>query len=180
MPILQEWFSGPWGPVVIFFLRIGDVSLGTVRLMLLSRHARQWVAGIAFFEIAIWVVAAGTAINNLNSVWHILGYAGGFSAGSVVGMWLEERLAYGFIAVHIVSRKAELKIAKALRQRNFGVTTLKGYGQDGDVGVLFAVIRRRDFPVLLGELRRFDAEAFVTVEETRDIRRGWLFQSRRK
>lgn len=82
-------FAAPIGALLIFMLRIVDVSMATVRLIFIVRGARGLAAVIGFFEVLIWVVAAGHALQHLDSILHVVGYAGGFAAGSYVGVWLE-------------------------------------------------------------------------------------------
>jgi uncharacterized protein YebE (UPF0316 family) len=180
MPPIDALFAGPWGPLIIFFLRIFDVSLATLRMLLSVRGARLAVPIIGFFEILIWVFAVGTAIMNLHSVWHLIGYAAGFSAGASVGLWLEEKLAFGTATVRVMSRNGGAQLAEALRGRGFGVTEFAGNGRDGRVDVVYTVLRRRHVPHVFQEVQRWDPDAFVLVEEPRSIQRGWLFSTRRK
>jgi uncharacterized protein YebE (UPF0316 family) len=95
MEIIEQLFGGPWGPLVIFLLRIVDVSLATVRMLLSVRGQKLLVPLIGFFEVLIWLFAAGNAIRHLSSPYHVIGYAGGFAAGTAVGLWVEEKLAFG-------------------------------------------------------------------------------------
>lgn len=61
------------GPIRVFFMRIADVSLATLRMLLIMRNARLWAPVIGFFEVLIWILAAGTAIQHLQRPWHMLG-----------------------------------------------------------------------------------------------------------
>jgi uncharacterized protein YebE (UPF0316 family) len=178
--MLPEIFAGPAGPIVIFLLRIVDVSLATVRTLLAIRGQRLVVTVIGFFESLIWVLAVGTAIRFLNSPYHVLGYAAGFATGNAVGLWLEEKLAMGLATLHIISRTGGVELAEALRDRGFGVTEFLGQGRDGKVEVVNTVVRRRRVKEVLAEVDRWDPDAFVSVEEPRTVRRGWMFDKRRK
>lgn len=175
---LDILLAGPWGPVVIFCLRIFDVSLQTLRVVLSVRNARLAVPIIGFFEVLIWIFAVGSAIRNLESGWHILGYSAGFACGSAVGLWIEEKLAIGLSSVRIISTHGGVELAEALRARGFGVTEFTGQGRDGRVEIVYTVLRRRQVPELLAEVDRWDAGAFVTVEEPRAIRKGWMMARR--
>jgi uncharacterized protein YebE (UPF0316 family) len=130
---MTEIFAGPLGPLLIFGLRIVDVSLATLRMLLTMRNARKLVPVIGLFESLIWVVAVGTAIQNLHSVWHVLGYSGGFASGTAVGLWLEGKLAVGLATVRVISTSQGEAVADALRERGFGVTEFPGYGRQGRV-----------------------------------------------
>jgi uncharacterized protein YebE (UPF0316 family) len=173
-------FAGPWGPLVIFTLRIVDVSLATLRMLLSVRGQRVVVPIIGFFEVLIWLFAAGSAIQYLNSPLHVLGYAGGFAAGTAVGLWVEEKLAFGLATVRIISGHVGVELADALREQGFGVTEFAGEGREGKVEVVYTVARRDQIKGIMGVVDTWDPDAFVTVEEPRSIRRGWLLQKRRK
>ncbi len=180
MNTLDPLFSCAWGPIIIGLLRVGDVSLATVRMMLIMRGIRWPVPLIAFVEVLIWVLAVGSAIQNLQSGWHLVGYAGGFAAGNLVGMWVEEKLAFGFASLRIVSSDPGVEVATVLRDRGCGVTQFFGRGKSGDVEVLYTVVRRRDLPAILALVRERDPESFITIEETKSVMHGWLFFDRRK
>lgn len=178
--MLTTIFAGPWGPLAIFALRIVDVSLATTRTLLSIRGARMVVPVLGFFESLIWVLAVGTAIRHLNSPLHVLGYAGGFAAGTAIGLWLEEKLALGLATFNIISRQGGVEIAQGLRDRGFGVTEFLGQGREGSVEMVNTVVRRRQVRDVLAEVDRWDPDAFVSVEEPRTVRRGWMFDKRRK
>lgn len=180
MEALDALFAGPWGPLAIFALRIVDVSLSTVRMLLAVRGHRTVVPFIGFFEVLIWVFAVGNAIRFLDSPLHLLGYAAGFATGSVVGLMIEERLAIGFGTIRVVSRHAGVEMAQALRDLGFGVTEFGAQGRDGRVEVMYTVCKRRDIPRVLTEVERWDRQAFITVEEPREIRWGWMQSSPRQ
>ncbi len=177
---MTELFAGPWGPILIFGLRIVDVTLATMRMLLVMRNQRAIVPFIGFFEAAIWVLAVGTAIQNLHSIWHILGYAGGFASGNLVGLWVEGKLAMGLASVRVISRNAGEDVANALRHEGFGVTEFSGYGREGRVELLLTLVKRRQINRVVATVEAEDPDAFISVEEPRTIRRGWLFSTRRK
>ena len=177
---MEELLASNWGPLVIFCLRIGDVSLATVRMLLAVRGMKYVAPFIGFFEVLIWVLAVSTVIRHLDSPMHLIGYAAGFSTGTLVGVLIEERIAFGLATVRVVSRIGGVELAEALRDRGFGVTEYAGQGREGKVEVVDAVLRRRDLPTVLREVDNWDPDAFVTIQEPKAIRRGWLLQKRRK
>jgi uncharacterized protein YebE (UPF0316 family) len=173
-------FGGPWGPLLIFGLRIFDVSLATIRILLAVRGQRWIVPVIGFFEILIWIFAVGNAIRHLDSGLHVLGYAAGFSAGNLAGLWIEEKLAFGLATMRIISRSAGVQLADALRSFGFGATEFSARGRAGQVEVIYTVVKRRDIPRVFREVDHWDPDAFVTVEEPRSIRRGWMHTTPRQ
>ena len=178
--MFQELLAGPAGPVVIFFLRISDVSLATVRMLLMVRNKKLLVPVLAFFEVSIWVFAVGTVVQHLSSPWHLLGYAGGYATGNVVGMFIEERLALGLATVRTMVREGGVELAAALREGGFAVTEMTGRGRDGMVDVLYSVLRRRRVAPYVRMVNETAPDSFVVVEEPRGVQRGWLFPLRKK
>ena len=100
--------------LLIFGLRMANITLDTLRLMLVVQRRRALSALVGFFQALIFVLALGTVLQNLDSPWNILGYAGGYAAGILAGMALEERLAIGFSHVRIVSTEHGPQLAAAL------------------------------------------------------------------
>ena len=177
---MDALFASAWGPLLIFCLRIVDVSLATIRMLLAMRGVKYIAPLIGFFEVLFWIVAVGNAIRFLDSPLHLLGYGLGFATGTLVGMWIEEKMAFGTANVRVVSRHGGVELAEALRDRGFGVTEYAGLGREGQVEVLDAVVRRRDLATVFREVELWDPDAFVTVGEPRMIQRGWMFGKRRK
>ncbi|MFC1574972.1 DUF2179 domain-containing protein [Gemmatimonadota bacterium] len=177
---MEALLMGPTGPILIFFMRVVDVSLATVRMLLIMRKAKLWAPVIGFFEVLIWLVAAGTAIQHLESPWHVLAYAGGFAAGNYVGLLLEGRLALGFASVQVFAAHHGAQLAEALRAFGHGVTQLQGQGRDGSVEVILSVVKRKDLALVNALVTDLAPGSFVSVEEPTAIQHGWLFPKRRK
>jgi uncharacterized protein YebE (UPF0316 family) len=177
---MMEFFAGPWGPALIFALRVVDVSMGTMRVLTVVRGARSLAALISFFEILIWVVAAGAVIQNLSSPLHAVGYAGGFAAGTAVGMWLEGKLALGVCSVRVFSTHSQQALVETLREQGYGVTEQEGKGREGPVAILHAVVRRRDVRDVTRTVEKYDPDAFVTIQNDAVVHRGWLLAAKRR
>ena len=160
------------GGLLIFCLRLTDVTLGTLRILMTVRGRKYLAALIGFFEVTIFIVAVSQVVRNVNNVWMVLGYSLGFAAGTLVGMTIEERLALGFTVVRIISTDIENKIADALRALGYGVTEMDRAGSARPVEILEVVVQRHDLPVILQTIDEVDSKAFVTVEETRRVYRG--------
>jgi len=178
--MLQELVAGPLGPFVVFFLRVTDVSMATLRMLLIMRNRRLLAPLIGFFEVLVWVAAIGIVVQHLQSPLHVVGYAGGFAAGSFLGLYLEERLALGLATVRAVVRSGGAEVSMELREAGFGVTETVGQGRDGAVEVLYSVLPRRQVRRALDLIERGAPDSFVVVDEPRRVRRGWLFTARKK
>jgi uncharacterized protein YebE (UPF0316 family) len=157
-----------------------DVSMATVRMLLIVRGHRLLAPLIGFFEILIWVTAIGIVVQHLQSPFHIVGYAAGFATGNYIGLRLEERLALGLATVRTVIQSGGAELAGHLRSAGFGVTEMGGRGKDGPVEVLYSVIPRRQTAECLAIINQDAPGSFVVVDEPRRVLRGWQFPSKKK
>ena len=172
MAELDALFAGPWGALLIFCLRIVDVSLDTMRVLFTVRGKRTIAGFLGFFQAMIWIFAVGSAIKHLGSWMHILGYAGGYATGTMVGITIEQAVAYGVSTVRIISRTGGVEIAEALRDCGYGVTEFGGYGREGPVEIVNSVVHRNDLDQVMAIVDRWDKDAFVTVEDPKILRGG--------
>lgn len=117
-------------------------------MRLITRGSRVLAPLVNFVEILIWVVAAGVALQNLDSPLHVVGYAAGFAGGTPLGVWLEERLAPGLSTVQAICRGDGEQVAADLRELGVGVTTVRCEGREGSVDIVSTVVRRSNVPGL--------------------------------
>jgi uncharacterized protein YebE (UPF0316 family) len=157
----------------IFVMRIADMTLDTLRVLFMMRGQRLVAGIIGFFQSAIFIIAVSRVMTQLDNPWNIVGYAGGFALGVMVGMTIEGRMAIGFGQMRIISIAQGQAIANALRAKGHGVTELPGRGRDGMVTVLNLTVRRKDIDTVQKMVRTVDDEAFITVEEVRPLWRGF-------
>jgi uncharacterized protein YebE (UPF0316 family) len=157
----------------IFMLRIGDMSLDTLRMLFVVRGRKALVWGLGFFQSLLFVVAISTVLTNLNNAMTILAYATGFASGNVIGMWIEERMAVGFLQFTIISSTRGAVIAEQLRKSGYAVTEIPARGKNGTVTMLHTNVKRKDMDNIETIVLEADPEAFVTLDEIRPVRRGY-------
>ncbi|MFV1858134.1 MAG: DUF2179 domain-containing protein [Anaerolineales bacterium] len=160
-------------PILIFFIRVTDMSLDTLRVLFVVRGRRPqaWVVG--FVQSALWVIAVASVLNHLDNLLNVLAYAAGFATGNVVGMRIEERLAIGHSHLRVISRQRGQAVAGAVRSAGYAVTELSGRGKDGTVSILTTSVRRRDIDPVRSEVLQADPDAFVTLSDVRPLHRGF-------
>lgn len=139
-----DWYAWVILPVIVFIARICDVTLGTLRIIFISRGRRKIAPILGFFEVLIWIVAIGQLVQYLHSVTAFVAYAGGFAAGNYVGLWLEDRIAFGTYILRIMTSEGGEDLAKAIRHTGFGVTQVQGKGAVTDVTILYTIVKRRN------------------------------------
>jgi uncharacterized protein YebE (UPF0316 family) len=165
----QAWL----GAGLIFMLRVTDMSLDTLRVLVVmrGRKAIAWLLG--FFQSAVFVLAISSVLTHLDNPLNVIGYAAGFATGNVVGMMIEERLAIGHILLSIVSPRLGSAIAERLRKEGYAVTEIPARGKDGMVCLLNANVLRKNADLVRKLVKDVDEEAFITSEDIRPVRRGF-------
>ena len=158
---------------LIFGIRVTDMTLDTMRVLFVIRGRKPLAWTLGFFQSALWVIAITTVLGNLDNLWNIAAYAGGFATGNVVGMLIEERLAIGHGHMRIISSRRGTAIAEAVRQAGYAATEFAGRGKDGTVSVISCSVARKDIGALRTKVYGIDPEAFITVEEIRPLHRGF-------
>jgi len=165
----QSWIAA-FG---IFFLRVLETSLDTLRVLFVMRGRKAIVWAIGFFQSSVFVLAIASVISDLNNPLKIFGYAAGFATGNVVGMWIEEKLAIGHIQMIIVSSNLGTAIAEKIRGEGFAVTEIPARGRNGMVTMLSCSVFRRNVQKIHKLVNQIDANAFITTEDVRPVRRGF-------
>lgn len=159
--------------LLIFFLRVVDVSLATVRMLMVirGRKALAWIIG--FVQAIVFVVALQAVLSGLDNWLNILGYAAGFATGNVAGMMIEERMALGHTHLRIISSGRGAEVAKHLRGAGFAVTEIPGRGKDGTVTLLNVSVLRKRVLEVRHLVEDVDQDAMVTAEDIHPVRRGF-------
>jgi uncharacterized protein YebE (UPF0316 family) len=161
-------------PLLIFLARVMDVSLGTMRIILVSRGHRRVAPLIGFVEILVWLVAIGQVVQNLDRPLNYFAYAGGYATGTWVGLFMDGKLALGLVAVRIITRKDAEELIGRLREGQFGVTSVAARGLTGRVRLIFTVVRRRDLQRIMEVIRAHNPQAFVSVSDVRMASEGYF------
>lgn len=161
------------GAGLIFLLRVMDMTLDTLRVLVVMRGRKSiaWVLG--FFQALIFVLAISSVLSNLDNPLNVVGYAAGFATGNVVGMWIEEKLAIGHIHLNIVSSRLGSAVAEQLRAAGYAVTEIPARGKDGMVALLNLSVLRKNVAQVHKLVNEIDSDAFITAEDVRPVRRGF-------
>lgn len=168
----------PWVlPLVIFFGRICDVSLGTLRIIFVSKGEKKIAPLIGFVEVFIWVVIIAQVLSRANDLVSYLAYAGGYAAGTYIGLCIEERIAFGFVKYRVFTMQNGLDLVNLLNQGGFGSTLVHGEGSVSDIDIIESVIGRKDAKKVGKIVEGFDSKAFCIVEDIRAKQLG-IFSKR--
>ena len=172
--VLPENLFYPWVilPLLIFMARVVDVTLGTIRLTFIYRGYKYLAPLTGFVEILVWIMAMGQIMKNLSNTACYLAYAGGFATGNFVGIWLTEKLILGNVLIRVVTQRDAGPLIDALRDDNYGVTSVDGEGTKGKVKVIFTVVPRNKTYEVVKRVKQFNPMAFYSVEEVGQVGEG--------
>ena len=173
---MMEWIASlpSWALcLVVFLLRICDVSLGTVRTVAIVKGYIVSAVVLGFFELLIWVLAISQVISRLDESWVLaIAYAGGFAAGNAVGIVVERKLAMGISAIRLLSSHSGAEIADALRDDGYKATTFSGEGLNGPVKLVYAVAPRKFVRRMVRVAQDHDPDVFWISEPAHEGSRG--------
>lgn len=158
------------GAVLIMFMRIADVTLGTFRTILVVQGRKYYAAMAGFFEVLIWIFAMRYIVQHMDHTINLLGYAAGFALGNIMGITLEQKVALGYTQINIVSLHHTDEIANKLRSSKFGVTILPAEGGSGGVSILIVIAKRRFQKQIMEIVESVDKRAFITVQQSMPYR----------
>jgi uncharacterized protein YebE (UPF0316 family) len=166
------------GALLIMLMRIFDVSIGTMRTILVVQ-GRKYLAGIAgFCEVLIWVFAIRFIMQHLDNIANLFGYAAGFGIGNIVGITIEQKIGLGYVQLNIISRYFTDKIADALRKMKHGVTILPAEGGSGGVAIIVVIASRKVQKKIIAAVEEIDKNSFITVQHSLPYR-GFIHGSRK-
>ena len=164
----------------IFFSRIFDVSLATLRIIYLTRGQSKLAAVIGFVEVMLYVIALSMVLDNLDNPLNVVIYGLGFAAGNYVGSLIEEKVAVGYVNVQVITMHNGVNLEEKLREMGYGVTSMECYGKTGTHRILQILMKRRVLPAFLKDLRALDQQAFISIADTRKIMGGYFSRMKAK
>ncbi|MBR8537430.1 DUF2179 domain-containing protein [Carboxylicivirga sediminis] len=164
-------------PLLIFLSRVADVTIGTLRIVFISKGLKLLAPILGFFEILIWLLAMSKVFQNLDNWLYFIAYAGGFAMGNFVGLKIEERLALGYVNIRITTQKPGTELIQNLSDAGYGVTYMNAYGSKGHVNIIYCVLKRKDITEVTQIIKKFNPKAFYTVEDIRLANSG-VFRTR--
>lgn len=158
----------------IFLVRTFDVSLGTIRTVMTVKAKTLLASSIGFIEAALWFLIVKEAINtNINSLWIVVGYAGGFAFGTYIGGILAKHLIKGSSSIQVITDYPEL--VHLLRAQGYGVSQIAVRGKD-DIAKEMLIIEVKNHNVVKVKkfIKEHDDDAFVVVTESRVVTNGYI------
>jgi uncharacterized protein YebE (UPF0316 family) len=159
-------------PLLVFFARVADVSLGTLRIIFISRGKRNLAPILGFVEVFIWITVVSQIVSHAHNIVAYLAYAAGFAAGNFVGMYIEDRLAIGTQILCVIVQNDAGTLTQNLHNAGYGVTCVNGQGTTGPVTMVYTVAKRKDMAMVINIIHQTHPNAFITIEDLRSTQAG--------
>ena len=167
-------------PLLIFLARILDVSIGTLRLIFVSKGFKFYAPILGFFEVIIWLLAIGQIMQHLDNFMCYLAYGLGFAMGNYIGIYFDEKLSIGTVLVRVVPKKDTTNLIRHMREKEFGASLVDIEGMTGKLKMIFAIVKRKDMKELLGLIQEHNPHAFITIEDVKTAKEGYFRYSRKR
>lgn len=158
---------------LIFSARIIDVTIGTIRLVYISKGYKSLAPILGFFEVLIWLIAVQQILSNLNHWIYYVFYAGGFATGTYIGMVIEDKLTESKVLVRIITKRDMMNLDSALTEKNYSYVNIDGVDHNLkgsyplDVKILFLVVSKKKVVEVLEILKENDPLAKYSIEDVR-------------
>lgn len=179
--ISEELFTYVVLPLLIFLARVTDVSINTIRIIYVLGGRRLTATLLGFVESFIWLMAIRQIFQHLDNWVSYFAYPAGFAMGILVGMIIEEKIAYGKVIVRIITHRDVTNLIAYLNDRKFRYTRVDATGERGKENLVFTVLERDQLEDLLKTLRTEIPSAFYTVEKVnRAAESAALTETRRR
>ncbi len=159
-------------PLLIFLARICDVSIGTLRIIFVSKGKRNIAPILGFFEVLIWITAISKIMENLDNYINFVAYAAGFATGNFVGMIIEEKLAMGILMIRIFAYERGNELVQTLNARGFGATVVEAHGARENIDLIYSIVKRNELANVLDVISLINPKAFYTIEDVKAVNEG--------
>lgn len=162
--------------VGIFLAKMVEVSLSTVRIVLVNRGEKLKGAAIGFFEVMLWIIVVANVLDSVSQdPLKVVIYCAGFACGIYLGVMIEDKLAIGTACIQaVVGEDMKDELSTELREKGFGVTVLQGQGRNGTVDVLMVYMKRKCVAEASELIRQHCPGAMITVNDVRSLRNGFI------
>ncbi len=172
-----DYFNWVVLPLVIYFARMTDVTLGTLRIVMISKGKRKIVPIIGFFEVLLWLIAIGQIMQNLSNVLCYFAWAAGYATGTFLGLTIEQALAIGTQVIRVITNKNSDTFLEELKKEKHGFTVIDGQGAMGPVKVIFIVAERKNVKQISEFIDSHLPGSFYSVEDIRETNKGVFNES---
>jgi uncharacterized protein YebE (UPF0316 family) len=155
--------------LLIFLSRTIDVSIGTIRIILVGKGLKWQAAFCGFFEVLVWLIAITQIMQHLSNFIMYIAYASGFAFGTYVGVLIENRLAFGYIVVQVITKVNANELVDELRRKNIGNINFGATTPNGRVRLVYIVLKRKEIRSVFKVVKEHNPNAYYIVQDIRSL-----------
>ncbi|WP_296622069.1 DUF2179 domain-containing protein [Marivirga sp.] len=156
-------------PLLIFIARVADVSIGTMRVILVMQGKKGLAPLLGFFESLIWLLAIGQIFKHIDNPVSYISYATGYAFGTYIGIIVEEKMALGRVVVRVITSLPANNLIDYLEKKNHRYSNIDATGNDGKVNIIFTVVKRNTLKELIPKINEYNPKAFYTIEGVKKV-----------
>ncbi len=168
---------GIWIYFIIFFGKILEVTVSTLRMVLINRGERLKGSIFAFFDVLLWLIITGSVLTGYQEdPIRIIVFAVAFAVGNYLGSYFDEKLAFGLSSIEVIIEEPAKgrQLATLLRDEDFAVRVLRGSGRDGEREVLLMHVKRKNIKKVYSIIKKIDPKACVVVRDAKAVTGGYF------
>lgn len=160
--------------LLIILLQLAYVPMLTLRTICMVKNLTILTSLFGFLESLIYIFGLAIIFNGEQSIIEMLVYALGFGIGLALGIFIEKKLAIGYLSIQvIINNRNDIMIA-LLRDFGFGVTIYQGEGKDGSRYRLEILAKRNREKELMNLINKHEPKAFIISYEPTRFKGGFL------
>lgn len=174
---------GIWIYFIIFFGKILEVTVSTIRMVLINRGERVSGTIVAVFDSSLWLLITGTVLQGFQSdPLRMVVFAVAFAVGNYLGSWLEDKLAFGLSSIQVIVPEGpqSIELTQTLREAKFAVTVIKGTGRNGNRELLLLHLKRKRISEAVSLINTKLPTAVIVVNDSKIISGGYIAARNRK
>lgn len=161
--------------LIIFISKTIEVALGTLRLIVVANGKKMAGAILQGIISIVWILITGIVVIDIGKdPVKIVVFALGCTLGSYIGSFIEEKIALGNnMLMAIIDKDLEDIICKKIRERNFAVTVLNGFGKEKERSILMIMVARKKRYKVASIIKSIDRHAMIIAENAFAINGGY-------
>lgn len=163
--------------IKIFFARILDVSIGTLRTNVMLHDKKVIAAILAFLETLLWFLIAREALMiDISSFFIPISYSLGYASGTLIGSFLSSKFIHGVVMVQAIVDENNARILKELKAKGYLVSIIELKNNfDGDPRMMiYLQVNSQTLKKVEKIIRKCDKDAFIAISDTKKVMNGYI------
>lgn len=158
----------------IFFARLIDVSLGTIRTVYTVKNKHFIASLIGLIEVIVWFLVVQEALNSTsNSFFIAFSYSIGFAVGTYIGGILSNILINSKLGLQVILSKKNNQIIDTIKKAGYAVSIINLISDDNK-NMLYIQVDSKKYHNLIKLINKLDEKAFIVVQETKVVYNGYF------